>query len=565
MLSPPHLAQGSWCSWLFGEPDDRGTLYARFGRQCSGGDLPAAFANALTELGEAACELLCGRFVVVALNRDQDRCVVARDQVGAQPLVYAPTVDGILFAEHERDLLELLPCTPGPDRLALLQWIDNSVTLEGHTFYEGLRRLQPGHQLGLAGRHAHIECWWALRYEGVEQGSESELALRLRDRTFAAIRRSTASSEHLGMKLSGGLDSACVAAGLTASGFADGHTLALGGVFPTHPATDESELIEATARHTGLSLELVPFDPASSILGPALTHIDRWRLPPATPNLFLSQPLMARARELGVDVMLDGEGGDELFGCSPHLIADMLRGGRLSTAWSLAGRLPGMGMHSGRRVRLRVLHDYGLNPLVPAPVRGYREALVRRIAASNSIVPRTDALELLDLQMASDQNQRSGPLWWRSLAKTLIDTRDLLDLGGHFRREARDERIERRHPLLYDLALIEEALRLPPQSLFDPVRDRPLLREALAGLIPEAVRTCHAKRYFTQLVLAGIQADEVGLIEPLRRTDAPVRAYVTPLALEQTIGKAAEERPTSAAGSLWRIAIANRWLASQPG
>ena len=61
------------------------------------------------------------------------------------------------------------------------------------------------------------------------------------------------------------------------------------------------------------------------MLAPALEHIDRWSLPPVTPNLFVWRPVMARARELGVDVMLDGEGGDELFGFAPYLIADMLR------------------------------------------------------------------------------------------------------------------------------------------------------------------------------------------------------------------------------------------------
>ncbi len=563
MLSPPQLVRGSWWGWLFGRPEDRGVLAARFGLGPRD-DLPAAFAAALTELGETACSLLCGRFVVVALDRDRGRCLVVRDQLGAQPLVHARAADGVLFAEHERDLIEMLPRTPDPDRLALLQWIDNSTTLPGHTFYEGVRRLQPGHRLGFAGGRVRIERWWNPRYEGFEQGSEADLALRLRDATFAATRRAAVGSERLAMKLSGGLDSACVAAGLAANGFADSRAVAIGGIFPTHPTTDESELIEATARHTGLSLELVPFDPSSSILDPALTHIDRWRLPPATPNLFLSQPIMARARELGVDVMLDGEGGDELFGCVPTLIADMLRAGRLLTAWSLTARIPHFGPTPGTRTRLRLLGHFGVSPLVPGSIK-HCLAVRSSNARSGAIVPRADALKLLELQRASEQSRRDGPLWWRSLAETLIDTRDLLDLGGHFRREAMDERIDRRHPLLYDLELIEATLRLPAQAQFDPVRDRPLLRDSMTGLIPEAVRTDHAKRYFTQLVLAGIRADEAGLIEPLRRTDAPVRAYVTPLALERKIEVAPDRRATFVAGSLWRIAIANRWLSSQEG
>jgi asparagine synthase (glutamine-hydrolysing) len=559
----PHLVAGNWCCWLFGAPEDGGTLAARFGLRTRS-DLPAAFATATTELGEEACELLQGRFVVVAVDRERDRCLVTRDQLGAQPLVHARVGDGVLFAEHERDLLELLPHTSNPDRLALLQWIDSGLTPPGRTLYEGIQRLQAGHRLILGGTRVSVERWWNLRYQETEAGTATMLAEHLREAAFAAVGRAATGADRLAVKLSGGLDSACVAAGLLAGGFADGRALALAGTFAAEPESDESDLIEATARQAQLPLERIPFDPTSSMLGPALAHIARWRLPPGTPNLFLWQPLMARACAIGVDRMLDGEGGDELFGLAPYLIADALRTGRLRKAWSLAGRIPGMGLHPDKNVRMRVLRHYGLRPLVPSTVQRYRDARRRaKASSSSSIVPRADAQELADLLTPGKDDRRGGPLWWRFQAESLIDERDLLDVGAHFRREAADGGIERRHPFLYDLRLIEAALRLPPQAQFDPVRDRPRLREALSGLIPEAVRTRHIKSHFTSLVLAGLQADEAGLVEPLRRADAPVRAYVAADALERKIGVAPDERSMLGAGSLWRVAIANRWLGSQ--
>jgi hypothetical protein len=408
-----------------------------------------------------------------------------------------------------------------------------------------------------------VERWWNLRYEGTEAGTEAVLAERLRDAAFAAVGRAAAGSRRPAVKLSGGLDSACVAAGLAANGLTGGgRALALAGTFADEPVTDESELIEATARHTDLALERIAFDPAGSMLAPALEHIARWRLPPATPNLYLWRPLMARARELGVDAMLDGEGGDELFGLAPYLIADMLRTGRLRTAWSLTGRVPDIGLDPDVRSRLRVLRRFGLSPLVPSAVRRYREAR-NRARSSGSIVPRADAQALAELLRADRQDRREGPLWWRFQAESMIDERDLLGVGAHFRREAADEQIDRCHPFLYDLPLTEAALRLQPWAQFDPVRDRPLLRDGLTGAIPEAVRTRHVKSHFTPLVLAGIRADEAGLIEPLRRADAPVRAYVAVQALDRRIDVAPDDRLMHGAGNLWRMAIANRWLISQ--
>jgi asparagine synthase (glutamine-hydrolysing) len=568
MLEPPELVTEQWDCWLFGEPQDRGTLAARFGLPARVGSperagLAAVFGRALRELGPEACGLLQGRFVIVMLERDRDRCLVSRDQLGAQPLVHTGVGDGLLFAEHERDLLELLPVTPAPDRLALLGWIEQGVTPPRHTLYENLRRLPAGHRLTLSARApATIERWWNLRYQGTETGTPQLLADQLREQAFAAITRATAGVQRPALKLSGGLDSACVAAGLAANGFGDGRGLALGGTFSEHPVSDESELIEATAERTGLQLERIAFDPASSILAPALAHIDRWRLPPATPNLYLWQPLLAQARALNADVMLDGEGGDELFGIAPKLIADMLRTGRLRTAWSLSAGIPGIGAHAGTRARLRMMRRFGFSPLLPSTLRRRREQRAT-LTASNSLVPATDALALLELHGAAGAEQRDGPLWWQSQAQSLIDERDALDVGAHFRREAADAQIERRHPFLYDLTLTEAALRLPPAMQFDPLRDRPLLRDGLKDLIPERVRTRYTKSHFTPLLLAAVQAEDSALVDPLRRADAPVRAYVDPQALARRIDVAPQERSLLGAWPLWRLAIANKWLVSQ--
>lgn len=561
MCEQPHVVEGRWQAWLFGAPEDRGQITTRFG-QSSYRELPAAFGRALTELGETACELLCGSFVVVVLDRERGRCTVKRDQLGAQPLVHTRLADGVLFATHECDLLEVLPSTPSPDRLALQQWIESGLTPPTRTLFEDIERLSAGHQLIFGDSSARVERWWNLHYSGTDDFPPAELGERLRDAAFAAVARATARSQRPVVKLSGGLDSACVAAGLAANGFADGRAFAIGGTFATHPDTDETELIEATAYQTHLPLEQIEFDPASSMLAPALAHISRWRLPPATPNLFVWQRVMARARELGADLMLDGEGGDELFGLAPYLIADMLRGGQLRTAWSLSGRIPGIGLDPSTRLRLRVLRHFGLSALVPSAARkGLQVFPTRR--ASDSIIPHEDARELAALALSAREDPRDGPLWWRYQAESLIDQRDALDVGGHFSREATDEKIERRHPFLFDLQLTETALRLAPRAQFDPIRDRPLLRDALSGAIPEAVRTRHAKSHFTPLLLAGIQNEEARLIDPLRRVDAPLRAYVATPALERKLAVAADGRSMLNALPLWRLAIANRWLGSE--
>jgi asparagine synthase (glutamine-hydrolysing) len=559
MLGAAPIVAGNWCSWLYGAPEDRGPLAARFRLEPTG-DLHAAFSRALAERAETASDALCGRFVAVALDRGRVRCQLTRDQLGAQPLVYARLGSGFVFAEHERDLLDVLSREQGPDRLALLQWIENGLSIPGRTLYDDVQRLPAGHRLVLERSSARIERWWSPRYEGVDTGSADVLAAHLRDEAFAAVRRAAGGARRPAVKLSGGLDSACVAAGLVAGDRANRATVAVGGTFAAYPASDESDLIQATAQHMRLPLELVAFDSSSSMLAPALDHIARWRLPPATPNLFLWQPVTAWARELGVDRMLDGEGGDELFGFAAYLIADMVRAGRLFTAWSLTAQIPGIGLHPRNHVRRLVLRRYGLSPLLPEWAQRRRQMRAATERSSAALIGQADARALTELRLTRAADRRDGPAWWRFQAESLVDLRDLLDMGTHFRREAVDAEIDLRHPFLYDLRLVESALRLPPREQFDPIRDRPLLRKALTGLIPEAVRTRHEKSHFSTLVLDGLRTAEADLIEPLRRSDAPIRDYVDGQGLARMIEVRPDDRKVLSAGPLWRVAIANRWL-----
>ena len=498
-------ADGSWRCWISGRLTNAEALRQRFGLPPAA-ELPALIARAHAQLGPGACELLRGTFVVVALDRDRGVATIVRDHLGGRPLVHARVGGGALFAEHERAIVDLLPSTPGPDRLALAQWIERGSTPPGRTLFEGIRRIPPAHRVLLSVDDIAIEPYWRPRYEGVVAGSREAIAERLRTAAFAAVERAAQGARRPAVSLSGGLDSACVAAGLAAQKRPASRALALAGVFPTHPEIDERELIEATARHTGLSVELVPFDDRASILAPALEHIDRWSLPPVTPNLFVWKPLMASARRLGVDVMLDGEGGDELFAFAPYLIADMLRTGRALAAWRLTRRIPEVGAEADLRMRLRAMRIFGVSRLIPSAVKRWRR---RRTAASSpeSLLLSDDASALLELADGPRARGLDGPLWWRALAEDLTESGEALGVSAHLRREAIDERIDRRHPFLFDLDLLRTVLADPPRMQFDPVRDRALLRDALVGHIPEAVRTRHAKSFFTALLPAGLATD----------------------------------------------------------
>ncbi len=590
--TPAGAADGHWRCWISGRLTNARELRERFGL-APDADLPMLLARAYARVGPNACELLRGTFVVVAFDRERSTATIVRDQLGGRPLVHVRVGDGALFAEHERALVELLPSTPPPDRLALTRWIERGSTPPGRTLFEGIRRIPPAHRVELSAGAIAIAPYWRPRYEGLATGSREAFAELLRDAAFAAVARAADGAQRPAVRLSGGLDSACVAAGLARGGYASGAaelaaregsasgvpassgdgpaalgtsgsgTLALAAVFPSHPDTDERELIETTARYTGLALELISFNERASILTPALEHIERWSLPPVTPNLFVWRPLMASARGHGVDVMLDGEGGDELFGWAPHLFADLLHSGRLLAAWRLTQRIPEVGAEADMRLRLRAIRKYGVSPLLPAAVKRRRRQ-GREASAHGSLLALADALALTNEEQAREEGELGqrldGPFWWRALAAELTDAGETLGASSHLRRESSDERIDRRNPFLFDLELLQTVLAQPPELQFDPLRDRALLRDGLAGHIPEEVRTRHAKSFFTDLLPAGLAADGALLATGPARGDAPVRAFVRSEPLEALLRGVTDPRGIRAARRLWQVGLADVWL-----
>ncbi len=549
---------GGWRCWVSGRITNAAELSARF----PGGDeqdLNGLVARVHARVGRAACDLLRGTFVLVSADLGRDEVLVARDHLGGRPLVYARIGDGALFAEHEREIVDALPSAPRPDRLAVAQWLERMGVPPGRTLYEGVSQLPAAHRLAIKNGIA-VERYWAPSYEGHVSGSRQEVSERLRERAFDAVERATEGSRQPAIRLSGGLDSACVAAGLRARVSHRASSVALSAVFPNNPETDESELIAATAAATGLALERLPLDGSDSLLAPGLRHIERWHLPPATQNLFVWEPVMARARSLGIDAMLDGEGGDELFGLAPYLIADRLRVGRWFSAWALTGRIPGVGVRPSPKVRLRALRIFGAGGLVPDRVRRWRR---HRHGESDptSLVPSRDLKMLAELPDQSSASGLGGPLWWRSLAHDLTSGREALGVSAHLRRGEVTDGVDRRHPFLFDRDLVEVALTTPPQLQFDPIRDRVLLREALAGRIPEQVRGNYSKSDFTPLLVAALAGRDGILLEAaLSSPDAPVREFLRDGALDRLLRGEAGARPKRDTFQLWQVGMADAWL-----
>ena len=123
-----------------------------------------------------------------------------------------------------------------------------------------------------------------------------------------------------------------------------------------------------------------------------------------------------------------------------------------------------------------------------------------------------------------------------------------------------------RHPLV-DVDVIDVALRLDPELAFDPRFNRPMLREAITGLVPEAVRLRRGKSNFDALfhtLLAGPEAPAAErLLDPAR---ARLNEYVDMGAIHDDLfGVRPADHPEGIgrwAIRAWRLITAEMWLRS---
>ena len=523
-------------------------------------------AEAYEREGERMLAPLRGEFVVVAWNPRSRTGFIARDQLGGRPLHWARNANGLVFGAELRDVLDLLPSTPGADRVALIDWLVLGTTPVGRSFLEGVRRLPPGGILRIADGAVAEDRWWRPRYSGTRPGNPAELEERTLRAMDAAVARAAGDARRVGVMLSGGLDSAAVAAAAARLDAEEGWPRAYSGVFPGHPEIDESENIADVRRWHGLGGAQRVFSPGSPVRG-ALPYLRRWKVPVGSPNHFIWEPLFERAVADGVELMLDGEGGDEIFDVSAHLIADRLLRGRFLSAWSLTRRLTGVPPDLPALTLRHLLVRHGVKGATPL----WAQRLARRRRAVRGYAP--DWLEPGDAQAYVETSnpwawkEFSGPRWWRHQADILTNLRERIDAHGYVRRRTEQLGLESRHPFMHDLDLVELALTLPPEPRFDREHDRVLLRRALRGRLPDSVRLRSRKPRFSNVLgdaMAG--ADGASLRELVGRQDALISEFVRPdVVAAQVLHGAPGDYPGGRHAHhvlLWRLGIAEIWLRS---
>jgi asparagine synthase (glutamine-hydrolysing) len=533
-----------------------GELGQELGLAAADGSAEAMLAAAWGSWGEALLERLRGDFALLLWDPVTRSGLLARDQLGSGSLYFHATTGRLVFASEVAGVLALLPARPAPDEVALAHWLAGSGPPQGRTFYAGVGRLEEGRLLRLRDGSWEEDAYWAPRYRSDTESDREAAVSGLRQHLDVAVERRTRDSG-AAVLLSGGIDSSAIAGLASAAASQTSPLRAYSAVFPAQPRADESRLIETLVGDLGIDSVRIAVEEGSPLAG-GLEYLREYQLPPSSPNLFFWTPLLRRAAADGVTALMDGEGGDEVMATGYYLLADRVRRGRALAALRLARNFPGAAEHLPWRSLLSVLRDYGVRGAfrVGEP-RGFRPPPAWLTPSMQAVYA--------DSEDPWGWTRASGPRWWAQLVQAVTNSRGSVLGRDQVRQRSALAGIGASHPLL-DLDLVEYVLRLDPSLAFDRHRARPLLREAVRGLIPDSLRLRPWKTNLDAVFHHGLLETDRGLLQLLLADQAAeVNAYVDPELIRRELldGPADGQSEQARAIYLWRLATAECWLRFQ--
>ena len=522
-------------------------------------------ARGFARYGVRFLETLRGSYLLVLWDDARRKAIITQDHLSARAVFYHDDGSRLTFASEIPPLLAALPRRPAPDPQIVPRWITDRALPDGLTLYTGVRRLTMGSSLYLSEHRHELRRIWEPRYVRPEPVDAAEAGGLIREAVKRAVERRLETGE-TGILLSGGFDSG------TLAGFAARTLRERGAVLPAYSAVfpgemwDESAGVETLTSELGLPSTRVRV--SGGTLATAVNFERTWELPLPAPGAILDQPLLALAAEAGQRVMLDGQGGDELFSASPYVLGDYALRGRFATAWKLAHRLPGVGARLEPWQLRAIFRQCVVKGAMPHAVHGLA-ARVRgsRYGEIGWLTPASRrSAEALEDPWAW-KGVRRGPRWWQLLSYLLVEARELAGSQDFLRRRAALFGIEARQPLMADVDLVELMLRLPPDLAFSPVYDRALAREAMRGVVPEPVRSGTAKSNYGEFIHSTLAKRD---FDDLRRVLSPRDAEVGAFVDLELVRRDMLGRPPQAGDPgwavwgqhVWALATTELWLRS---
>jgi asparagine synthase (glutamine-hydrolysing) len=497
------------------------------------------------EHGDPFVARLRGMFAIAIWDARRRRLLLARDRFGIKPLYYRHADGALSFASE----LRALP-RGEIDLDALESFLAFNSIPAPQSIFRDVRKLPAGHTLVWKDGLLRIERFARPKPLEERRDEEAELVEELRGRLRDSVRAHLVSDVPVGVLLSGGVDSALLAALAAEESGEPLRTFSIG--FEERSFDELADARRVAERYETQHRELVLRPDAARLLPALAEAFDE----PFADSSALPTYLVSQLAAADVKVALSGEGGDELFGGYYTYAADLLAsriGGLARLARPIVERLPSSDAKASFDYRakrfVRAAHlppverHHGWKEIFSADSRA--ELTAHRTAF--------DPVEILRARYAETEGAPElARLQDVDLGIYLVD-----DLLVKTDRASMAHSLEARVPYL-DTAVTNLALALPTRHKVRGLQKKVLLRKAAEPLLPREI--VHGrKRGFSIPAAAWLR----GELEPCARETLSAerlqrQGFFRPSAVEQVIDDHVSRRE-DLSRQLWGLLAFTLW------
>lgn len=521
--------------------------------------------HAWVQSRQAPVERCRGRFVLICWDLPRQEILVFTDAFKTWPVCHARNEAGAFgCASDMRLLMHTGAFDTGLNPLGIYHYLNFYYVPARSSILQGVHKLSGGQRLRWHDHQTQIENWWTLKYpEDLDLGS-ARMASQLRDTIIDTVRsyRPARQHAHWGAFLSGGTDSSSIC-GILAGNASPGKVSSFSIGF-TEEGYDELGYAQIAARAFGLDAHQrrVSENEAAEALPLLIRTFDEpFGNASAIPTYYCAR----MAADTGRDLLVAGDGGDEIFGGNERYLKDRIMGWYHTAPALVRGVEPlirNILENTDKRWANRIINFLDRSNL-PNPDRFYTDDSFASDHYDELLTTgfrqqahRDESLNLMraiwrDLKAPSELHR----LMHLDLTMAIADN-DIIKVTG----ACRTAGVSVVFPYL-DRQLVEYTARLPVHYKLNGLQKRALFKQAMMSVLPEEIRRKKKQGFGlpVSLWMRGNGPFRQLLNDTLESPNAHVRAFVETSAVRGLLERH-QRGAWDHASELYQLLVLELWL-----
>jgi len=267
----------------------------------------SALLKAFDRYGDRWIDHMKGAFSFVLVDHLKNEVIAGIDRLGQHSLYHHHNPAGCFMSSRLGDLKTFDSVDFEITEQGIYNYIYFHMVPAPNTIYRNISKLQAGCLLKFRAGELSVERYWTPSFQESPSATFQEYRQQLKDRLSSSVSRASKTSDRCGTFLSGGLDSSSITGAFSEN--AQGPAFSIG--FSAE-GYDEMSYARLTAKHFNTELieyYVTPEDVVEALPKIAASYDEPFGNSSALPAYFCAR----LAAQHGIECLLAGDGGDELF------------------------------------------------------------------------------------------------------------------------------------------------------------------------------------------------------------------------------------------------------------